>query len=441
MRQLLCGMQIRRSGQGGGSQAQNAQEADPLHRTIEPKKEVDCLSKQGNRQVYLVGGAVIMLFAGIIYAWSILKAPFAAEFGWSQGALGLNFTITMSCFCIGGILGGIMVKRLPLWLIICGSAVMVCAGFWISGSIRTGGIWVLYLSYGALCGLGIGIIYNVVISAVMGWFPDKRATVSGVLMMVYGASSLVLGSITGILMERLGWRTAFYLLGGCILVVCVLGAFVVKMPPPPAKNLDASGKEGSNTGKADYTTSEMLRRSSFWRFYLFAIFMTSIGSCVISVAKDISMAVGASEMLAIMLTGVLSVCNGLGRILSGTLFDRAGRRKTMLTASVVGVFSSATLLLSTVFASQAILVIGIVVTGLSYGFMPPLSSGFVGQAYGEKNFPLNFSIANTMLLFASFSATVSGWLYGQTGGYVTVFVMLLVFSVAGSAIGLSIKKI
>ena len=57
------------------------------------------------RWLYLAIGVIAMLFAGILYAWSILKAPLAAEFGWSASALALNFTLAMSFFCIGGLLG------------------------------------------------------------------------------------------------------------------------------------------------------------------------------------------------------------------------------------------------------------------------------------------------------------------------------------------------
>ena len=56
------------------------------------------------RWFYLITGVIAMLFAGILYAWSILKAPFAADFGWSASDLALNFTLAMSCFCIGGLL-------------------------------------------------------------------------------------------------------------------------------------------------------------------------------------------------------------------------------------------------------------------------------------------------------------------------------------------------
>ena len=58
----------------------------------------------------LAVGVFTMLFAGIIYAWSILKIPFAEEIGYGASALALNFTLTMCFFCLGGLLSGKLIK-------------------------------------------------------------------------------------------------------------------------------------------------------------------------------------------------------------------------------------------------------------------------------------------------------------------------------------------
>ncbi|MBR2491231.1 MAG: hypothetical protein IKB65_07090, partial [Ruminiclostridium sp.] len=63
------------------------------------------------RWAYLAVGVIGMLFAGVLYAWSILKSPLAADFGWGTSQLALNFTLAMCFFCIGGLLGAQMAKR------------------------------------------------------------------------------------------------------------------------------------------------------------------------------------------------------------------------------------------------------------------------------------------------------------------------------------------
>ena len=52
-------------------------------------------TKTANRWVILAVSVFAMLFAGIIYAWSILKVPLGENFAWTAQQLSLNFTFTM----------------------------------------------------------------------------------------------------------------------------------------------------------------------------------------------------------------------------------------------------------------------------------------------------------------------------------------------------------
>ena len=175
------------------------------------------------RWLYLVLGTASLLFGGIVYAWSILKAPLAAEFGWSDSSLSLNFTLTMCFFCIGGMAGGALLKKIGFKLSCIISAVLSAAGFILAGGM-SGGIAMLYISYGLLAGLGIGIAYNCIISTVSAWFADKKGLCSGVLMMGFGASALILGSLADALIsnESFGWRMVFYMLGAALGVMFLI---------------------------------------------------------------------------------------------------------------------------------------------------------------------------------------------------------------------------
>ena len=124
------------------------------------------------RWLYLVLGVASMLFAGIIYGWSILKAPFASEFQWQASDLALNFTLTMTFFCLGGFVGAKLSKRFGIMVSIILAGVLSAAGFILASTLRGDSILMLYISYGLLAGLGIGIAYNAVISTVNAWFPD-----------------------------------------------------------------------------------------------------------------------------------------------------------------------------------------------------------------------------------------------------------------------------
>jgi OFA family oxalate/formate antiporter-like MFS transporter len=166
----------------------------------------------------------------------------------------------------------------------------------------------------------------------------------------------------------------------------------------------------------------------------------AVGSTVISFARDLALSVGAEAALATMLVGVLSVSNGLGRIVCGLIFDVLGRRRTMLIANLLAILAPATVLLSIIKGSLALCIVGLCVTGISYGCCPTITAAFIGAFYGTKYFPTNYSTTNLMLIPASFVATISGAMQESTGSFIAPFVMLLIFAACALIINLNIRK-
>ena len=391
------------------------------------------------RWLYLVLGTASLLFGGIVYAWSILKAPLAAEFGWSDSSLSLNFTLTMCFFCIGGMAGGALLKKIGFKLSCIISAVLSAAGFILAGGM-SGGIAMLYISYGLLAGLGIGIAYNCIISTVSAWFADKKGLCSGVLMMGFGASALILGSLADALIsnESFGWRMVFYMLGAALGVMFLITAVILRAPksgeaPAPKPAAGASSAR-------DYTTGEMLRSITFWKAFILVVFLAAVGNTVISMARDLALSVGAVESLATLLVGVLSVCNGLGRVITGAVFDRFGRKTTMLGANIVAIFAAGLTLLAVFTSSTALCVVGLCLTGISYGSCPTISSAFISEVFGSKYFAMNFPIMNCNLVFASLIATGTSLITAATNGYSGAFILLLALSVIALFLNLSLRR-
>lgn len=403
------------------------------------------LKSKGSYRWFILGVSVIsMLFAGIIYAWSILKVPFAEDFGWSANNLSLNFTLTMCFFCVGGLVGSFLSRKIGVKLAGLVSAVLSGSGMALTGILSGENVSTLYLTYATMAGLGIGIAYNVIISTVSQWFPDKKGFCTGALMMGFGASSLILGSIADLSFKSdFGRKGTYILLGIALFVVLALVSLFLKRPddsvilPTFAKKAD---KELEDFEQKDYTTTEMIKRFSFWRGFALIAFATAVGNSVISFARDLALSVGAKAVLATSLVGVLAVCNGLGRIITGTLFDCLGRRKTMLIATVLTVVAAGITLLSVFISSLPLCVIGLCLTGLSYGSCPTMVSSFVLAFYGSKYFATNFSVMNCNLICASFMATACSSLLNTFGSYTAPFILLLTLAVMALILNLSIKK-
>lgn len=396
------------------------------------------------RWLYLSVGVIALLFAGIIYGWSILKAPLAADFGWSASQLSVNFTLTMCLFCLGGMAGGILARRLGTRWALALSGALSCLGFLLTARLDGSSVAMLYVSYGVLTGFGIGIAYNVIISTVNAWFPDKKGICSGALMMGFGSSALVVGNVMNTLMHSpsFGWRKAFLILGAALGAILLVTGLILRLPPAELKlpEPEKKGAAAEDFETRDYTPGEMVRSFAFWRAFLCIVFLAAVGNTVISFARDLSLSVGAGAGAATTLVGVLSVCNGLGRIATGAIFDRLGRRKTMLLANVVTIAAAGVTLLSVLTGSVPLCVAGLCVTGLSYGSCPTISSAFVSAFYGSRHFSMNFSIMNFNLMGASLLATVSSMLLTASGSYVAPFTLLLALSGVALVLNLSVKK-
>ena len=397
------------------------------------------------RWLYLVSGVFTMLFSGVLYAWSILKIPFKNEFGWSDSVLAFNFTLTMCFFCLGAFFGSLICKKIGTRLTLIIAGALVGTGFVTTGLLSAQTPYLLYLTYAVLSGTGIGISYNVVVSTVNSWFPDKKGFSSGCLMMGFGVSTLLLGNIISSLFENenFGWSKAYILLGIVVAVVLVLAGIILRKPSadvdfPAQKSKKSAQKENFET--RDFTTKEMLKSFTFWRAFVFMALITAVGNSVISFARDLVISVDAAPALATTLVGVLSVFNGIGRILTGAVYDLLGRKVTMLATNILTIFAAGLTLVSVQTNSLPLCIIGLCLTGLSYGSCPTMTSAFTASFYGTKYFPTNYSLTNFNLIVASFIATFSNSLLISTGSYTAPFVMLLILAVGALGLNFPIRK-
>lgn len=397
------------------------------------------------RNIYLISGIFSMLFSGVLYAWSILKVPFKEDFGWTDSALALNFTVTMCFFCLGAFFGSLLNRKAGVKITLITAGALVGAGFVLTGLLTSNMLPALYITYGFLAATGIGISYNVTVSTVNAWFPDKKGLSSGLLMMGFGVSTLLLGNIISSLFEaeKIGVTKTYILLGIITALVIISSGFILKKPAvdtvlPEAKITKAAKTEGFDA--VDFTPLQMVKSFTFIRAFICMAFITAVGNCVISFARDLMLSVDAAPSLATTLVGVLSVFNGVGRILTGILFDKAGRKITMISANILTIIAAGITLTAVIFSSLPLCIAGLCLTGISYGSCPTVTSAFTMAFYGKKSFATNYSIMNFNLIFASFFATFSSTLLTNTGSYVAPFIMLLILSVLALGLNFSIRK-
>lgn len=384
-----------------------------------------------------LGVAVLaLLLAGIIYAWSFLKAPLAALYGWAPNGsqLQLNYTLTLCFFCLGGLISGYTAKRIPARVRMVAGAALVAVGFAIVSRLDGTSAFMLYLGYGVLAGLGIGIVYNTVIAVTNAWFPDKKGLASGCMMMGFGFSAMVLGNLATRLFETgMGWRGTFLLYGLGIGVCLALIGLTVRLPREG--EVSAAAVSAASDGE-DLSTGAMLRRPSFWMLFAVCTIMCAVGSTAIAQSRDFMGFIDAgAATLAMLGASMVSVMNGVGRLLAGALFDRIGLRRTQYVNNVVLVLAPLTMLLALVAGSAWLGFIGLCLSGVAYGFSPVVTTTFTMAFYGRKHFAMNFPVLTLTLIPASFAPTIAGQMT-----FMTTYAVLLALAAVGAAVNMFIKK-
>lgn len=395
------------------------------------------------RWLYLGMATISTLFLGLIYAWSLFRAPFSEVFKtWTVAQMSMTFTISMIMFCLGGLIGGQLGKKFGVKVRILIAAVLLLVGFFMVSTLNpadaSGSLMKLYIFYGIFGGGGVGIGYNAVITTITKWFPDKVGLASGIMLMGFGLGGLALGSVVTKFIAGIGIFSTFKLLAIAIFVVLLVAAIIIKAPEAPTAGASKTAAADDNTHH--YTSAEMMKTSRFWIFFLWAIALNSAGLMVINSAANISVAYGGSAVLGM----IVSLFNGAGRIVAGNNFDRFGRKTSSIVNNIFMIIAGALLIAGGVSHSLILVVIGLIFVGLSYGGTPTITSAYVNKAFGANYFATNFSIANFSLIPAAIiGPIISAKLLEAAGGkYDSNFRALIVFTLVALAlwIGLNIAS-
>lgn len=188
---------------------------------------------EGKRWWIAIAAIVMQLCLGTVYAWSVFKKPLMTSHGWSEPGVQATMMIIMAVIGISAAFGGSLVdKKGPRFVATIGG-VLFGIGTLLGGlADQIGSIWLLYIGYGVIGGLGNGFGYVTPIATLIRWFPDKRGLVTGLAVMGFGAGAFFMGKIAPAMVNSIGVATTFYIWGVIFLVLVTGAAQVYKNPPP-----------------------------------------------------------------------------------------------------------------------------------------------------------------------------------------------------------------
>lgn len=343
-----------------------------------------------HRWLIAAAGVVMQMALGSIYAWSVFQKPLEHEYGWSGSQVTATFGITIFTLGVAAYFGGLWMSRVGPRTVGIVAAILNGLGVSLAG-LSSHGIWVLYLTYGLLSGIGLGLGYIVPVATLVKWFPDRRGLITGIAVTGFGIASLITAPVATRLIGAVGPLSTFVFLGVAYLVVGVLAALPMENPPegykPAGWEMPPQLMRQCSVG--NFTLREALAQ---WQWYaLWAMLFLNVlaGIAVLSQAASIAEDVGGTGAgTAAGLVGIIAVANGVGRPLWSWLSDYIGRRTVFLSMFALQAALFAALAQVHTFALLAALCFVVLLChGGGFATMPAFVTDYfgakwVGQVYG-----------------------------------------------------------
>jgi MFS transporter, OFA family, oxalate/formate antiporter len=283
-----------------------------------------------NRWGIAVAGVFMQMALGAVYAWSVFRVPLSKKFGWSISEVTLTFTIAIFVLGFASFFGGLWLNRKgPRVVALAGGAFYGVGVFLASFSANK--LWWLYLSYGVIGGIGLGLGYIVPVAVLVKWFPDRRGLITGIAVGGFGAGALITAPVATKLIQSVGVLETFAYLGIAYLIVTLIAASFLRNPPegykPPGWTPTAA--QLAQRALKDYGLGEALRTWQWWVLWLLLFLNTSAGISVISQeAPMFQELAGVTAITAGGMVGIASLGNGLGRVFWAWVSDMITRKAT-----------------------------------------------------------------------------------------------------------------
>jgi OFA family oxalate/formate antiporter-like MFS transporter len=293
---------------------------------------METTNRNRNRWLIAIAGALLQLCLGAVYAWSYFQKPLVETYGWKNTEVAWTFSFAICFLGLAAAVGGVALPRFgPRKLAIAGS-LLYGAGYWLAAvALHTRSLTLLWIGYGLVGGIGLGLGYVTPVATAAKWFPDKKGLVTGMVVMGFGFGALLMSKVIA---PALGavfhgnlprvFAAAGTIVGGGALVASLM-----------LRNPEQAGTT------PEHDAGPVLPRLLSARFaLLWLIFFCNIAAGIAIIGfqspllqdlwKRMEPAADAAKLAACgaTLIAVSSVFNGIGRFFWGGLSDRIGRVAT-----------------------------------------------------------------------------------------------------------------
>ena len=367
---------------------------------------------------FVVAGAFAVTFVGFgsAYTFSAFIASLQRDFAASRGSVSLVFSVAGFLYFALGLLSGPLADRFGARLLAVAGMILTGLGLAVASVARS--LPEVYAAYGLGVGLGVGFSYVPILGAVQRWFVRRRGLASGLAVSGIGVGTLVMPPAAAMLIDTMGWRGAYLVLGCFAAIVGGGMALLVEDDPrrrgtgtdgdPPL--LDAQPAQPAATGVRDALRSRrfigLCAASLLGSFGVFVPFVHLVPYAIDH---------GIPQSSAVLLMAAIGIGSTSGRFFLGGLADRLGRALSLVVMVVGMALAFLVWAISVSFWPLAAFAFAF---GLFYGGWVALMPAVVADYFGARNLGTLIGVISMCIAFGTLlGPSVAGFAFDLSHSY------------------------
>ena len=395
------------------------------------KKSIDL-----NKWVYgALPALLIHCSIGSVYAWSLFVTPISEHIQKSRSLVQFAFSLAIFFLGMSAAFFGSTVERN-----VKKSAHISCRCF-VSGLCLTSigitfkSLILIYLGYGCLMGIGLGVGYLTPIKTLMMWFKDNKGLATGIAITGFGFASTIASPIITFLLNHFSLQLSFVILAIIYFIPLLIASMLIRKPE----------KDQEDKNKFKYKT--VLKDKTFIKIWLVMFINITCGLALISIASPLLNELNINPMYITIIVSIMGIFNGFGRLILATLSDKCNKRITIYN-NILCVSLFLTLAISMLYLYNGIsntfivfIFSSLLIISATYGAGFSCLPALLSDIYGMKNISKIHGLCLTSWAFAGLCGNqLSELIRNITGEYFVVYIALAVLYMIALIISQSIKN-
>lgn len=357
----------------------------------------------------------IHLSIGSVYAWSLFVEPIANYINATQSSVQFAFSLAIFFLGMSAAFGGnIVEKNIHKSSLI--SCICFCSGLLLTAfAIYVKSLWLIYIGYGCLMGIGLGIGYITPIKTLMLWFKDQKGLATGIAVCAFGFASAIASPIITTLMATGSLPNCFVKLSLIYFQPMLIAHLLIKKPEWYKENVS----------KSNFDVRELLYNKQFILIWFVFFLNISAGLSLISTASNILKLSAINPTLISICISIMGIFNGIGRLIFSAISDKLKNRSSVYV--LISLISFITAIVVLVTPQTVSIPITLIIISACYGAGFSCLPSLLSDIFGMDNISKIHGITLTAWAVAGLVGNqISSIVFGIYQSYIPLFVVLTI---------------